>query len=103
MKLSTLISLIGWIITGGIAGYLASLLLRAGRHGCLINIALGIIGALVGGFVMGRFLLPGGLTGVGFIDAVINATVGAVIVLVLIEILLPGRQLGDRDRRRDRR
>lgn len=100
MRLTTLLSLIGWIITGGIAGYLASVLLGAGRNGCLLNIILGIVGALVGGFVIGNFLAPGGITGLGFIDAIINATVGAVIVLILIELMLPGRQLGDRDRRR---
>lgn len=98
MQFSTLVSLIGWIITGGIAGWAASALLGAERGGCLLHVALGIVGALVGGFIMGRFIVPGGLTGLGFIDAIINATVGAVIVLLLLELVLPGRQLGDRKR-----
>lgn len=96
MRLSTLLSIIGWVLTGGIAGYIASLLLGAGRNGCLLNVILGIVGALVGGFIMGRFVVPGGLTGLGFLDAIINATIGAVVLLLLLELVLPGRQLGDR-------
>ena len=96
MRLSTLLSIIGWVLPGGIAGYIASLLLGAGRNGCLLNVILGIVGALVGGFIMGRFVVPGGLTGLGFLDAIINATIGAVVLLLLLELVLPGRQLGDR-------
>ncbi len=104
MRLSTLGSILTWIVTGGVAGYLASLLLRLERGGCLIHVALGIVGALVGGFIMGRFVAPLGLTGWGFLDGIINATVGAVIVLILLELILPGQQLGGgkRRRRRDR-
>ncbi len=96
MTVGTLFNILGWIVTGAVAGYIASLLLRTQRQGCLINIVLGIVGAFVGGFVMNRFLLPGGITGWGFLDAVINATIGAVIVLVAIELILPGKQLGVR-------
>lgn len=103
MTLGTFLNLMSWIITGAVAGYLASLLVRAERMGCLINILLGIAGAFVGGFVMNQFLLPGGLTGVGFIDAIINATVGAVILLIVAELVLPGRQIGVRGERRRRR
>ena len=102
MRLSTLGSILTWIITGGIAGYLASLLLRLERGGCLIHVVLGIVGALVGGFIMGRFVAPNGLTGWGFLDGIINATIGAIIVLILLEMILPGRQLGGGRRRRDR-
>lgn len=97
MTVGTIFSIIGWIITGAVAGYLASLLLRTQRQGCLVNVVLGIIGAFVGGFVMNQFLLPGGVTGWGFLDAIINATIGAVIVLVAAELILPGKQLGRRE------
>ena len=104
MELSTIFSLIGWIITGGIAGWAASSLLGYDRGGCLLHVALGIVGALVGGFIMGRFSVPGGLTGLGFIDAIINATVGAAILLIVLELVLPGQQLGGgRRSRRSRR
>ncbi len=103
MTVGTFFNILGWIITGGIAGYIASLLLRTERDGCLVNIVLGIAGALVGGFVMNRFILPGGLTGWGFLDTIINAVIGAVILLVAIELILPGKQLGVRREKRGRR
>ncbi len=103
MTVGTFFSILGWIITGAIAGYLASVLLRAERQGCLVNIVLGIAGAFVGGFVMHNILLPQGVTGWGPLDTIINATLGAVILLVLIELLLPGRQLGVRRARSERR
>jgi len=90
-----LFSIIGWIITGSVAGYIASLLLKAERQGCLVNIILGVLGAFVGGFVVEN-LLGFHLTGVGFIDTIFSATIGAVIVLLVIEFLLPGKQLGRR-------
>jgi uncharacterized membrane protein YeaQ/YmgE (transglycosylase-associated protein family) len=95
-RVGTIISILQWVIIGGIAGYVASLLLRAHRQGCLINIVVGIVGAFIGGFVM-NFLLPGGLIGWGFLDATINAIVGAIILLIVIELILPGRQLGVRN------
>lgn len=98
MTLGDLLSIVTWVVTGAIAGYVASVLLRAERNGCLVNMVLGIAGAFVGGFVMNAILLPQGLTGVGFIDAIVNAIVGAVIILIVIELVIPGRQLGVRKR-----
>lgn len=115
MRPDTFFSILGWVITGSIAGYIASILLKAQRQGCLVNIVIGIVGAFIGGFVM-NLLFPaarpgqlGGLVGWGPVDAIINATVGAVILLIALELILPGRQLGVRDddggggRRRRRR
>jgi uncharacterized membrane protein YeaQ/YmgE (transglycosylase-associated protein family) len=88
---------IGWILVGGIAGYIASLLLKAQRQGCLINIIIGIAGAFVGGFLMNLVLPNGLLPGVPFINTIINATLGAVVLLIALEIFLPGKQLGNDD------
>ncbi len=95
--METFFQILGWIITGSIAGYVASLLLRAERQGCIVNIVLGIIGAFVGGFVMHRFLFPAGITGWAPLDTVIHAIVGSIIVLIAIELLIPGKQLGVRN------
>jgi uncharacterized membrane protein YeaQ/YmgE (transglycosylase-associated protein family) len=107
MNTATLFSIIGWIVTGAIAGYVASLVLRAERQGCLLNIALGVAGAFVGGFVMSNFF-PGlfNLFGekAGFLNTILHAIVGAVLILVVIEIIVPGKQLGVRkDKPRKRR
>lgn len=103
MQLQTIVDILSWIITGAIAGYIASLLLRAERQGCFINIILGIVGAFVGAFLI-RLLLPGlrDLFGTGpiagFFNSMFHAIFGSIILLVLYEVLVPGKQLGVRKR-----
>jgi len=55
--------LITWIVIGAIAGWLATLVMRNGRFGTLAGIALGLIGAIVGGilFALLHITLPAGL------------------------------------------
>jgi uncharacterized membrane protein YeaQ/YmgE (transglycosylase-associated protein family) len=96
MEFSTVITIVRWIVIGGAAGYIASLLLRTERQGCLINIALGVVGAFIGGFIFGNFLGGASLTGWGFLDTTIHALVGSVVLLILMELILPGKQLGVR-------
>lgn len=72
-----------WFIVIGIAaGWLASALVKGYGFGLVGNLVLGVIGALVGGFLFGRFLIPGG--GIG---TLIAATIGAVIFLVIVRIV----------------
>jgi uncharacterized membrane protein YeaQ/YmgE (transglycosylase-associated protein family) len=44
-------SILGWIIFGALTGWLASLIVNRRGEGCIVNIALGLIGALVGGAI----------------------------------------------------
>jgi uncharacterized membrane protein YeaQ/YmgE (transglycosylase-associated protein family) len=97
MTVETFLQLMGWIVVGLIAGYIASVLLRVERLGCLVNVFLGIAGSFVGAFLI-HGLLGIRITGWDPLDRVIDATFGAVIILVLLELLLPGRQLGTRKR-----
>jgi uncharacterized membrane protein YeaQ/YmgE (transglycosylase-associated protein family) len=76
-----LVELIIWIIIGGIAGWLAGLALKSGG-GALIDIAVGILGALVGGLLVSALGLPG--TDVWSIFA---AVIGAVVLLAAIRLL----------------
>jgi uncharacterized membrane protein YeaQ/YmgE (transglycosylase-associated protein family) len=71
---------LSWIIFGALAGWIASLINgRNDRQGCLMNIALGIVGALVGGFLWRR--LVDGSFETGFnIGSLIVAVIGALIV-----------------------
>jgi uncharacterized membrane protein YeaQ/YmgE (transglycosylase-associated protein family) len=72
---------IGWIILGGLAGWIASAL-TGSREGCIMNIVIGIVGALIGGFV---FSLIGGAPVTGFnLWSLFVAVVGAVILLALV-------------------
>jgi len=82
--------ILSWIIVGIVAGWLAGLVMRGGGYGVLGNMILGIVGALVGGF------LAANLFGVndpvsGFnLTTLIVAFLGAVIVVAIVRAL-PGR------------
>lgn len=79
-----------WIILGGIAGWLASIVMkRNSQMGLIANIVAGIVGAVVGGWVFGLF---GGSGVSGFnLPSLVVAFVGAVIVLAVVN-LLTGRK-----------
>lgn len=73
-------SIVGWLILGLIAGFIASKIVNKSGEGLILDIVLGIVGALVGGFL---FSLVGAapVTGVN-IYSMFVAVVGAVVVLV---------------------
>ena len=75
---------VGWIVIGLLAGAISGWLVR-GRtaRGCLPNIVIGVLGAIVGGFVATQ-VLNLGETG-GFISALIVATLGAIAVRFVME------------------
>lgn len=73
--------ILSWIILGGIAGWLGSLIVNKSGEGILRDIVLGIVGGLVGGWIFAKM----GSTGVtGFnLWSLFVAVIGAVIVLVI--------------------
>ena len=73
--------IISWIILGLIAGYIGSKIVDKQGQGFWLNIALGIIGALVGGFLF-DFFGSTGVTGLN-IWSMIVAIVGSVVVLLI--------------------
>jgi len=74
-------SIIIWLVIGGVAGWLAGLIVKGYGLGLIGNIIVGIIGAVIAGWLlpMAGFVLVG-----GFIAAIINAVIGAVILLVVV-------------------
>jgi uncharacterized membrane protein YeaQ/YmgE (transglycosylase-associated protein family) len=79
-------SILGWIVLGGIAGWIASMITgRNDRMGCVTNIAAGIVGAIVGGWIF-SFFGGGGVTGFN-LGSLIVAVVGAVVVLAVINLI----------------
>jgi uncharacterized membrane protein YeaQ/YmgE (transglycosylase-associated protein family) len=69
-----------WIIFGALAGWVASIILgRSSRMGCISNIVVGILGAIIGGFLM-SFLDSSGITGFN-LRSFFVAVLGAVILL----------------------
>ena len=71
---------IAWLIIGGLAGWIACNIVRRGGFGILGNIGVGVVGALVGGFLFSLLGLQAG----GFIGSLVTATVGAVVLLWVI-------------------
>jgi uncharacterized membrane protein YeaQ/YmgE (transglycosylase-associated protein family) len=71
---------IAWLIIGGLAGWIAGNIMRGGGFGVLVNIGVGVVGALVGGFLFSLLGLQAG----GFIGSLVTATVGAVVLLWVI-------------------
>lgn len=79
--------ILSWIIVGLIAGWLAGLVVRGGGYGVLGDIILGIVGALVGGFVASAlFHVADPVSGIN-VTTIIVAFIGAVIVIWLIRAL----------------
>ena len=74
-------SIIGWIVLGLIAGFIGSKIVNKTGEGFILDIVLGIIGAIVGGFLFTEF----GATGItGFnLYSMFVAVIGAIVVLVL--------------------
>lgn len=74
-------SILGWILFGLIAGFIASKIVNKRGEGCILNVALGIVGALVGGFI---FTHIGGHGISGFnLYSMFVAIIGAIVVLFL--------------------
>jgi uncharacterized membrane protein YeaQ/YmgE (transglycosylase-associated protein family) len=75
--------ILGWIIFGAFIGWLASAIMGKRGGGCMVNIALGLVGALAGGFMF-RQLSPGfNYEQQGFIASSLVAVIGAIIVLAI--------------------
>ena len=81
-----------WIVVGGIAGWLASLLVRGTGLGILGDIIVGIIGGLIGGFLLSLV----GLGGAGIVWTFITAIIGAVILLYIVKLVTGNRATGRR-------
>ena len=81
-------SIILWIILGLVAGWLASVIMKTNAtQGALMDIILGVVGSVVGGFVFNLFGQPG-VTGFDLYSLAV-ATVGAVILIALGRALSP--------------
>jgi uncharacterized membrane protein YeaQ/YmgE (transglycosylase-associated protein family) len=74
-------SIIAWIILGLVAGFIASKIVNKQGEGFFLDIVLGIVGAVVGGFIFSAFGASG-VTGFNLYSLVV-AVLGAIVVLVL--------------------
>ena len=73
--------IIAWIVLGAIAGWITNMIMGGGE-GVIATIILGIIGAVVGGWLAGTVLKVADVTGIN-IESIIVSVVGAVIVVAI--------------------
>ena len=78
----TVTSLLIWILIGAVAGWLAGQIVKGGGFGMLGDIIIGMIGAVIGGWLFGGIIVIGSLLG-----SIVLATLGAVILIVIIRVL----------------
>ena len=82
-------SIIGWIILGLVSGFIASKIVNRSGEGFILDVVLGIVGAIVGGFLFTRFG-EAGVTGFNLYSMFV-AIVGAIVVLVIYHALFNRR------------
>ena len=81
-------SILAWIVLGLIAGFIGSKIVNKTGEGLILDIVLGIVGAVVGGYLFGMFGARG-VTGVNLYSLCV-AVIGAVLVLVIYHAIRGG-------------
>ena len=85
--------LVAWLVLGAIAGYLAGMFVKGDeRMGVIGHVFLGIVGALVGGFIANQLTGGNYMTGID-IPSIVVAVIGAIIVVVGYKALTGRRQV----------
>ena len=84
-------SLIGWLIVGAIAGWLASMFMGKGGYGLIGDIIVGIIGAFVGGFLVSLINPDFSMNGQAWWVTIPVAFIGAVIIIWIVRAVTRGR------------
>lgn len=76
-----------FLIVGAIAGWLANIIMKGGSAGLLRNLILGVIGAMIGGPLLGMI----GISTWGLAGSIISATVGAIVVIWIVRLISGGK------------
>lgn len=85
--------LLAWIVVGLVAGFLASQVMKGRGSGLLGDIVLGVVGALLGGFLASVLLkIPDAVNGIN-IPSIVVAFIGAVILIALLRAVSGRRRL----------
>jgi len=83
--------IIAWIIIGVIAGWLTGKIMKGSGFGFLMDMVVGIIGALIGGFISAHLGL-GGVGQHGLIMSIVIAVIGAVILTLIVRLVTGNRK-----------
>jgi len=83
--------IIAWIVLGAIAGWITNMIM-GGKEGVIATIILGIVGAVVGGWLAGTVLKVADVTGVN-IESIVVSVIGAVIVVAVYRLVVGRRSV----------
>lgn len=85
--------LIVWLIIGGVVGWIASIIMRRdGSQGIILNVVVGIVGAMLGGWLIGPLLgAPSINSGQLSVSSFIVSLLGAVILLAIVNLITRSR------------
>jgi uncharacterized membrane protein YeaQ/YmgE (transglycosylase-associated protein family) len=87
-------SIIAWLVVGAVAGYLAGFLVKGDEGlGVIGHIVLGIVGALVGGFLASTLLNKDMTSGIN-VETIVVAVIGAVIVVLVVGAVTGRSRMG---------
>lgn len=81
-----------WLVIGGVVGWLASLIMKTdAQQGILLNVVVGIVGAFIGGLLIGPLVGAGSINdGVGVMSFIVSL-IGAIILLAIVNLFRRGR------------
>ena len=80
------------LIVGGLIGWVASMIMKTdGQQGILLNVVVGIIGALIGGWLIGPMLGAGSINDGFSVMSVVVSLIGAIILLAIVNLFRRGR------------
>jgi len=79
------VGLLSWIVVGLIAGLIAGLIVKGRGFGIFWDIIVGVLGALLGGWISSRFLHIGDVTGIN-LESILIAVLGAVVLLLIFRL-----------------
>ena len=82
--------IVAWLFVGLISGWLAGVAMKGSGFGILGNIVVGLVGAMLGGFLV-AFFVEGW---VGFAGSILVAFIGACALIAIVSLLIPGRRVG---------
>ncbi|HVR81983.1 MAG TPA: GlsB/YeaQ/YmgE family stress response membrane protein [Luteimonas sp.] len=81
-----------WLIVGGIVGWLASMVMKTdGQQGIILNVVVGIVGAFIGGWLIGPMVGAGSINSGFSIMSLVVSLIGAIILLAIVNLFRRGR------------
>jgi len=91
-RMDRTMGILAWLVVGLIAGWLASVVMRGGGYGLVGDIIVGVVGALIGGFLASQLLnIPDAVNGINF-TSILIAFIGAVILIAILRLFSGSRR-----------